>query len=283
MLYRLIFRAVALSFVLGLATGCGTDSDLDSSDGDSIAEGADDLEDSNSLCAAKAATFQTLGSANTDLPDPEVDASCDGDTIVVASNQIPDFPYIETSPGLPQESDLVFEIPATPVDADTTTAIPALGALGIAVNGIPIFGPTEGNGGDVMALGGGFSQCGGHNGPSGYHYHTFDVTGSDWCRFSESEASADHVLFGYALDGYPIYSGNFQFTSSYELTDADLFASDTWAAHTYVEGLGELDECNGRTDADGNYAYYTTETFPYIMGCFRGEVTIDEPGGGPQR
>lgn len=255
-----------------------TGSDTESAE-EADPEGSGDLE---GPCAEKAATFQTLGSANADLPEPELDATCDGDTILVSSNQIPDFPYIQTSPGDPREFDLQFEIPATPVDADSTTDIPLVGALGVAINGIPIFGPTEGAGGDVMALGDGFTECGGHNGPGGYHYHTFDVTGSDRCRFSETEASADHVLFGYALDGYPIYSGNFQYASSYELADESLFATDTWAAHVFVEGLGDLDECNGRTDSDGNYAYYTTETFPYIMGCFRGEVTLSTEGGAPR-
>ena len=234
-------------------------------------------------CAQIAAGFSTLGSANPDLPDPEVSVTCEGDSFIVRSNQIPDFPYIETSPGSPRASELEFTIPVTPVDAETPGAVPLIGEIGVAVNGIPIFGPTEGAGGDVMALGSGFSECGGHNGPSGYHYHTFDVTGSDTCRFSEAEAAAAPVLYGYALDGYPIYSGNFQYTSSYVLTDESLFATDTWSAHSYVEGTGDLDVCNGRFDDEGNYAYYTTETFPYIIGCYRGEVADGGGGGGGDR
>lgn len=231
-------------------------------------------------CERIALEFQTLGSANPDLADPEVDASCDGDTVVVNSNTIPDFPYIETSPGVPRAADVEYRFPASPSFAETTTEVPALGALGVAVNGIPIFGQAEGTGGDVLSLGSGFTECGGHNGPSGYHYHTFDVTGSDDCRFTPEQAMEGHVLFGYAFDGFPIYSGIFQFTSSYELTDESLFATDTWAAHTYVEGSGDLDECNGRTDEDGNYAYYATETFPYTVGCFRGEPMENGGGGG---
>ncbi|MFK7989568.1 MAG: YHYH protein [Sandaracinaceae bacterium] len=265
-----------MGLLAGLAsTGC---------DDSMIAADADVADDGGGVvtgdCEERAATFQTLGSANPDLAEPMVSATCVDGTLVVTSNQIPDFPYIETSPGDPREQDLEFEIPSAPAMAAATTDVPLLGALGVAINGIPIFGPTEGAGGDVLALGGGFAECGGHNGPSGYHFHTFDVNGSDACRFSEAEASAGSVLFGYALDGYPIYSGNFQYTSSYQLTDESLFATDTWGAHTYVEGHGDLDQCNGRTDADGNYAYYTTDTFPYVLGCFRGEVTIEEPGGG---
>lgn len=229
-------------------------------------------------CEAIAASFVSLGSANADLPDPTLSASCDGDTVVVNSNSIPDFPYIETSPGDPTEFDAEYTFPVTPTRADETTAVALIGAIAVAINGIPIFGPTEGAGGDVLALGGGFTECGGHNGPTGYHYHTFDATGSDACRITEAEAMAAPVLYGYAFDGYPIYSGNYQYTSSYELTDESLFATDTWSAHTYVEGAGDLDECNGRTDDDGNYAYYTTDTFPYVLGCYRGVPT--ENGGG---
>ncbi len=238
----------------------GTDESGDTGDtGDTLApESCEDI----------AALFQTLGSANPDLPEPLVSATCSDGMVTVMSNSIPDFPYIASSPGVPSEIDMTYTFPASPTVADTTTEVPIVGAIGVAVNGIPIFGPTEGPGGDVNARPGGFTECGGHNGPSTYHYHLFMVTGSDRCRFSESDG---RVVYGYALDGYPIYGG-FDYASSYELTDESLFDSDTWAAHTYVEGLGDLDECNGLTDANGNYGYYATETFPYLMGCFRGEL-----------
>lgn len=237
-------------------------------------------------CEEIATKFVTRGSANADLADPEVSASCTDDTVTVRSNQIPDFPYIETSPGNPQVYDLEYSIPATPVVADEVSDIPALGAIGVAINGIPIYGATEGTGGDVLSLGSGFTECGGHNGPTGYHYHTFDATGSDYCLFTEAEANAEPQLFGYAFDGYPIYSGNTQYTSSWYLDDESLFATDTFSAHVYFEGSGDLDQCNGRTDEDGNYAYYTTEIFPYTLGCYRGEVEVAEggrngPGNGP--
>ena len=256
----------------------------DAATADATAETDEAVSEANTTaderCEAIAAAFVTQGSANADLADPEVAATCTGESVIVTSNGIPDFPYIETSPGLPRAFAYEFEIPVTPIVAETPGDVPLLGSLGVAINGVPIFGPTEGGGGDVYALGGGFTECGGHNGPTGYHYHTFDATGSDDCLFSEEEVSAESVLFGYAFDGYPIYSGNYQFTSSYELTDDTLFATDTWAAHTYVEGSGDLDECNGRIDEDGNYAYYTTDEFPYVLGCFVGEVAASEGGGG---
>ncbi len=274
-------------------TACGSDSDTqsvtdggDMDTGTGTGTGTGEETSSNMVsalsCEEMAGAFVTKGSANVALPDPEVSASCDNDVVLVTSNGIPDFPYIETSPGDPRANNLEYSIPATPVAGETTTAVPALGALGVAINGVPIYGATEGTGGDVMSLGGGFTECGGHNGPTGYHYHTFDVSGSDACLFSEAEAAAGPVLFGFALDGYPIYSGNLQYTSSWFLSDASLFATDTFSAHTYSEGSGDLDECNGRTDENGNYAYYTTDTFPYTLGCFRGEVEITGGPGGPR-
>ncbi|MCH9681015.1 MAG: YHYH protein [Deltaproteobacteria bacterium] len=264
---------------MGAAPGCASDDAMMDSDAEANTESADGTDESGDTgdtgdtlapesCEDIAALFQTLGSANPDLPEPLVSATCSDGMVTVMSNSIPDFPYIASSPGVPSEIDMTYTFPASPTVADTTTEVPIVGAIGVAVNGIPIFGPTEGPGGDVNARPGGFTECGGHNGPSTYHYHLFMVTGSDRCRFSESDG---RVVYGYALDGYPIYGG-FDYASSYELTDESLFDSDTWAAHTYVEGLGDLDECNGLTDANGNYGYYATETFPYLMGCFRGEL-----------
>ena len=33
---------------------------------------------------------------------------------------------------------------------------------------------------------------------------------------------------------------------------------------------GDLDACNGMT-VDGQYGYYVTEAYPWILGCFSGE------------
>lgn len=235
-------------------------------------------------CEEIATKFVTKGSANPDLADPEVSATCADDTVTVTSNGVPDFPYIATSPGVPEPNIVDYVIPATPTPAEDFTDIPIVGEIGVAVNGIPIYGPTEGPGGDVNSRPGGFVECGGHNGPTGYHYHLFYLTGTDYCLFSEADIASEPVLFGYALDGYPIFSGNNLYTPSWYLSDASLFASDTWSAHTYVEESGDLDQCNGRVDEEGNYAYYTTDDFPYVLGCFRGEVSLTTGGeDGPAR
>jgi hypothetical protein len=43
----------------------------------------------------------------------------------------------------------------------------------------------------------------------------------------------------------------------------------------YVSGLGDLDECNGRTGVtpefpSGIYHYYITKTYPFIQRCVKG-------------
>ncbi|PFG33770.1 YHYH protein [Sanguibacter antarcticus] len=231
-------------------------------------------------CAETAALFVTRGSANADLDDPEVSATCEGDDLAITSNGIPDYTYVETSPGSPQAADYSFTITSTPTMADEVTAVPDLGIAAVALDGVPIYGPTEGTGGDVNSLEGALSECGSHNGPTGFHIHQVLSSDSTDCLFTPAEVAQEPQLVGYALDGYPIYTGADQYTSSWELTDESLFASDTWAAHSYVEGSGDLDQCNGLTDADGTYAYYTTATFPYVIGCYAGVVDVSAAGGG---
>jgi hypothetical protein len=95
----------------------------------------------------------------------------------------------------------------------------------------------------------------------------------------------DHLVVGYAFDGFPILA-------PWECVDEDceevkelasswqrtVDVKDAWAAHEYVEGSGDLDECNGKFGSDGTYRYYATETFPYFFACYKGEA--ERPGGG---
>ncbi len=250
-------------------------------------------------CDATAATFRDVTSANADLADPSLNATCTDESIVVVSNSIPDYAYIGTTPGSPNEVENTFTLPATPVEADNPSPddVPRLGSIGVAINGVPIYGPTEGTGGDVLSLEGALSECGSHNGPVDFHMHLFGWSEGVDCLYSAEEVeSGDPILVGWAADGYPIMSGLVcddascssmtQLTSSWELTDDTVFATDTWSAHSFVEGSGDLDQCNGRVDTDGQYRYYTTTTFPYILGCNHGEVAdgaLPGAGGAPGR
>ena len=53
----------------------------------------------------------------------------------------------------------------------------------------------------------------------------------------------------------------------------------------YVDGLGQLDDCNGTT-VNGAYAYFVTDVYPYMSRCLKGEFKEERrpgppPGGRP--
>lgn len=275
------------------ATGDGGTASSSSPSSATTASSPSPVTSEPGTCESIVTTFRSVVSADADLPDPELSTTCDGSVVTVTSNGIPDYTYVETSPGEPTVQDLTFKIPVAPVVATTPGEVARLGSIAVAVNGVPIYGPTEGTGGDVLSLDGALSHCGSHNGPTGFHIHLFGYADGVDCLFSVDEVATGSAQIGWSPDGYPIMSGvvcadeacatTQQLTSSWSLTDESSFATDTWSAHTYVEGSGDLDQCNGRTDSDGQYRYYTTTTFPYILGCYHGEVAdgaIPGAGGG---
>jgi hypothetical protein len=138
-----------------------------------------------------------------------------------------------------------------------------------------------------------------HVQPTGaYHYHGVPVE-----LVKALDKGEDIVLVGFALDGFPIYysqSGHympsFRLTESLRTGDAcsyqnpkqgmdknlqnsqpdGTFVSD-WE---YVDGLGQLDECNGTT-INGEYAYFVTDNYPYMSRCLKGLFKEERPPGPP--
>jgi hypothetical protein len=123
-----------------------------------------------------------------------------------------------------------------------------------------------------------------HTQPDGsYHYH-----GSPNALFDTAGASASPVI-GFAADGYPIFGSYIEdegvirkVTSSFALKSGNRVAisgtnpggsyNGTYRDdYEYIPNLGDLDECNGM-QLDGVYAYYVTDTFPYVLTCFKGDV-----------
>jgi hypothetical protein len=143
--------------------------------------------------------------------------------------------------------------------------VPQRGAIGISVNGVYLFGALEGGGGNAVDGSSGITVlCSGHPQPSGnWHYHNPSVA----CK----EAATDE-LFGWALDGFPIYGA---IAGSKEDADA------------------VLDECNGR-DVEDSYGYRyhvrtreqvdetltdnigpnNTDNWKYFVGCYKGESAV---------
>jgi len=134
-----------------------------------------------------------------------------------------------------------------------------------------------------------------HVQPSGkYHYH-----GKPTLFLEELAISPNTMtLIGYAADGFPIYykyayseplndqSNVISMTSSYRLKEGDRQGDGVSAPcgtydgvysndYEYVEGLGTLDEANGREGVtpefpDGTYYYVITDEFPSVPRYFRG-------------
>ena len=63
---------------------------------------------------------------------------------MVRSNGVPHYEFVQVTPNPLREQDNEYRIPAKPRVADAPTPIGLLGTIGVAVNGIAIFGPNEG-------------------------------------------------------------------------------------------------------------------------------------------
>ena len=171
----------------------------------------------------------------------------------------------------PYTGNNAWKIPLVPASARTPTATSGVGAVGVALNGVPIFNPSKpSQGGNQEVydpandpkLIGELDTCGGHSGRGDdYHYHA-----GPECLLTALDGKTNGVI-GYALDGYTIL----------EFKDAD------------GKVPTDLDTCNGH-DHDGlGYHYHLTEKEPYVIGCFHGDVagafqpqTLHlRPAGGP--
>ncbi|MEO0636757.1 MAG: YHYH protein [Pseudomonadota bacterium] len=122
----------------------------------------------------------------------------------------------------------------------------------------------------------------GHSQPDGtYHYHA-----NPMALAGTSGPITGSTVIGFAADGFPIFNGYFKdasgtvrkATSGYRLKQGSRPSGNGSPGGTYTgyyvadwefTGQGDLDECNGMT-VDGQYGYYATETYPWIIKCFRG-------------
>lgn len=238
-----------------------------------------------------AALGNASGAAGT-YADPAVTASCSAGTFTMTSNGIPTWEFVSVTPNGLSAKAYTYRLPTEPVFAAAVSGVPLGGAIGVTVTGLPIFGPTEApmmNYRDpvVDAL---LDACSGHTAPMG----TYHVHGLPSCLMTQLGGDRRGLILGFAFDGFPIVAPTIcadaactttaTATSSWRLKNGayDDAASSAWTAYEYVEGLGDLDICNGMTtpDADYPYAYVATEGFPYFVGCFRGTFqTSNNPAG----
>jgi len=155
----------------------------------------------------------------------------------------------------------------------------------------------------------GVDQSNAHVQPNGaYHYHGIPIGLVQ--QLAPDSRTRSMVLVGYAADGFPIYSqlgyeeandsdsAIVTLAPSFRLkegnrpggNDAPGGAYDGTFIQDfeYVDGLGDLDECNGRTGVtpeypDGTYYYVLTDTYPFIPRAFRGtpDQSFARRRGGP--
>ena len=228
--------------------------------------------------------------AGPEYPRPLVEASCEGEEMVVRSNGIPHYEFVQVTPNPLLERNTEYRLPTKPRMAEEPIPIPLLGGIGVAVNGIAIFGPNEGpvpaeeQFGDPVfnAI---MDACMGHTALE-YHYHAMVQR----CLSTGVKDGEPSPILGFGYDGIPIrgpwgcVDGDckevVRHRSSWERVREP--HQDSWDAYEYVQKDGPeyLDACNGHTGPDGDYHYHVTETWPYILGCFAGTPV---PRGGRGR
>jgi len=204
----------------------------------------------------------------------DMEVSLDGDTLTLSDDGIPDHDVLEAYLLMDGSTVSVvaaayeMEIPTNPTIADQPTDT-SLGSIGVAISGAVYFNPYEGDG-TTVAVDNNFETdgipfidaCNGHPLPDGgtFHYH-----GVPYCVTDEVDTPGEHsVIIGVLLDGFAVYG-----------------PQDEGG-----EPPDDLDDCSGHVGPtpefpDGVYHYHLTESSPYSIDCYAGEVDIQSgPGGG---
>ena len=200
-------------------------------------EGCYTDEVSNLKCSSKSASFESNG-----LPD-DTHTLMEG---IFATNQ-----------QFPRMHQYEYNITRTPKKANQPTSTDT-GAIGVAVNGVPIFDPFTQGPVDPKTgkrphtfYQGELDICGGHAGRGDdYHYHIAPI-----CLIEElGETYIERMKrpIGYAMDGYPIHALGW-FDNANDVEE-------------------QLDECRGMVDENGLYFYNVMHQESWaVADCLTGE------------
>ncbi len=207
-------------------------------------------------CAAVAKSIAEAGFGD------KVSVTCTDGQALIASDTYPDHPLMTGIVGSNEQvpvpaKDYVSPIPLHPVLGSEPHTRDA--ALGVAVNGVPIYDYTGGGEMSVADLSTHqaaqdtvltqqLDMCGGHAGRGDdYHYHATPT-----CMIAQMPNAGPDAIIGWAFDGYPIYG------------DKNPDGTDIKP--------GDLDVCNGQPDPVYGYRYHTSKGVPYIIQCLRGQT-----------
>ena len=224
----------------------------------------------------------------------------------LTSNSIPNHDFNDGANGFPNITGPVtetFTVPIAPALAPNPTQLTLNVDNAILLNGVKVdvlaaacFGVGDERSGcgdinqpwrfDPMHGPNGFNvdSNNAHTQPDGaYHYHGPPPI------FNGNAQTASGVI-GFAADGFPIFGPYFNdgsvirtARSSYTLKSGSRPSGANEPGGTYdgkfrddyefTAGAGDLDSCNGMT-VNGQYGYYITDGFPYIIGCFSGTPDV---------
>ena len=233
----------------------------------------------------------------------ELSISADNTHCLFSSNGIPNHAFNDGNTPFPHavaEIQEHFKVVQSPVFADAATPLSLRIDNAILLNGVKVdvlaagcFGVGNGKIGcnddnqpwryDPMHQANGFNvdRHNAHAQPDGaYHYH-----GPAPVLFNQNNDQVSGVI-GFAADGFPIVGPYFndgtqirKAISSYRLKNGSRPITNNAPGGQYdgqfrddyefIKGLGDLDECNGMS-INGQYSYFVTEHFPYLIGCFMG-------------
>eukprot|EP01060_Flectonema_neradi_P039389 TRINITY_DN8660_c0_g2_i1.p1 TRINITY_DN8660_c0_g2~~TRINITY_DN8660_c0_g2_i1.p1 ORF type:complete len:388 (+),score=77.72 TRINITY_DN8660_c0_g2_i1:61-1224(+) len=191
---------------------------------------------------------------------------------IVVSNGIPSHNVTVYNPNDPCVTNWQFEMPLTPKYLNEMTETQPVGAIGVQLDGVPMFGgqedPFDGDSNNAIqppdtatVKDGG--HWFGHTSPQKiWHYHAPYV--------GHPQYPTEDELVGYAFDGFPIYGA--------------------------VDDVSELDGCNGKV-TNGEYRYHIRKisqvnatingkvvkyycngmspavNWNYILGCYHGDIS----------
>ena len=211
---------------------------------------------------AKAHTLHSDYCHQATFTDEAYNIRCDEKYLRFSSKGLPDDQHImmvgidATNQQVPINHNYQFTITRSPVVNKTKVATEA-GAIGVAVNGVPIFDPsTQGKVNKISGkrphtlLEGELDSCGGHAGRGDdYHYHIAPKCLIE--QLGENLIEVKKQPIGFAKDGHPIHALGW-FNSENRIED-------------------KLDECRGYTDATGRYFYNVMREANWdVLNCFSG-------------
>ncbi len=226
------------------------------------------------LGCSKTETTPTIGNTNTTVPavyakiyGSTSTITSDGTFITIKTNGMPDHKstYYATSnalyesysgttfgggnfaknPNTIASQSLTFKIPLNPTAASTKAAT-ALGPIGVAVNGVPLYNQYAGP--NNQALTGeinSFDKYYGHPQNTGqYHYHVEPL-------FLTTIKYTKSALMGFLLDGFPVYGPQEENGNTVVSSGLDAYHGHTHATVDFPSGI---------------YHYHFTADAPYMNG-----------------